>query len=85
MTERTIFNVQRAITQKVSKPDLQFLISADPLMVLHISVKFTVITETYFNVQRPIVKKVIKPGLWYLCSKCQLKLLYNFARLKEYF
>ena len=40
MTEITIFNVQRAITQKVSKPDLQFLFSTDPLKVLHIRVKF---------------------------------------------
>ena len=30
MTKLTIFNVQRAITQKVSKPDLQFLFSVDP-------------------------------------------------------
>ena len=41
MTEMTIFNVERAITQKVSKPDLQFSFCADPLMVLHIHVKFT--------------------------------------------
>ena len=45
MTEMTIFNVQRAITkkvtQKVNKPDLQFSFSEDPLMVLHNHVKFT--------------------------------------------
>ena len=37
----TIFNSQRAITHKVSKPDLQFSFSADLLVVLHIHVKFT--------------------------------------------
>ena len=41
----TIFNVQRAITQKVSKPDLQFSFSASLLMVLHICVKFTSISQ----------------------------------------
>ena len=45
MIEMPIFNVQRAIAQKVNKPDLQFLFSADPLMVLHIHVKFTSISE----------------------------------------
>ena len=59
MTEMTIFNVQRAITKKLSKPDLQFSFSADSLMVVHIHVKY--ITETViFNVQRPITQKVIK-------------------------
>ena len=41
MTEMNIFNVQRAITQKVCKQVLQFSFSADALMVLHIHVKFT--------------------------------------------
>ena len=45
MTEMTIFNVQRAIIQKVSKPVLQFLFSADPLLVLHIRVKFINISQ----------------------------------------
>ena len=40
MTEMTIFNVQRAISQKASKPELLFSFSADPLMVFHIRVKF---------------------------------------------
>ena len=58
MTEMTIFNVQRAINQKLSKPDLQFSFSADSLKVVHIRVKY--ITETViFNVQRPITQKVI--------------------------
>ena len=41
----TVFNVQRAIAQKVYKPDLQFLCSADPLMVYPIRVKFTSISQ----------------------------------------
>ena len=45
-SEMTIFNIQRAITQKVSKPELLFSFSADPLMVLHIRVKFTSISQT---------------------------------------
>ena len=45
MTQMTIFNVQRAISQKASKPDLQFSFSADPLRVLHIHVKFTRISQ----------------------------------------
>ena len=45
MTEMTFFHVQRAITQKMSKPDLQFSFSADTLMVRHIRVKFTSISQ----------------------------------------
>ena len=45
MTEVIIFNVQRAITQKVSKSDLKFSFSADPLMLLHIHAKFTSISQ----------------------------------------
>ena len=66
MTETIIFNVQRAITQKISKPDLLFSFSADLLMVLHICVKLTkYIAETViFNVQRPITQKIIKSAVW---------------------
>ena len=83
MTEMNIFNVQRTITQKVSKSDLQFSFSAHPLMVLHMFVKLTSITETViFNVQRPITQKVLNQT-WFLCSTCDLMLLYIFARLQE--
>ena len=83
MTETIIFNVQRAITQKISKPDLLFSFSADLLMVLHICVKLTkYIAETViFNVQRPITQKIIKSAVWFLCSTCHLILLYIFVRL----
>ena len=40
MVEMAMFNVQRAITQKVGKPELQFMCSAHPLIVLYIYVKF---------------------------------------------
>ena len=45
MIEMTNFNVQRAIIQNISKPDLQFLFSANPHMVLNILVKFTSISQ----------------------------------------
>ena len=40
MVEMAKFNVQRAITPKVSKPDLGFMCSAHHLIVLYICVKF---------------------------------------------
>ena len=40
MVEMAMFNVQRAITPKVGKPELQFMCSASRLIVLYICVKF---------------------------------------------
>ena len=40
MVEMATFNVQRAITPKVGKPELWFMCSANCLMVLYICVKF---------------------------------------------
>ena len=40
MVEMALFNVQRAITQKVGKLELQFMCSAHCLMVFYIYVKF---------------------------------------------
>ena len=40
MVKMDIFNVQRAISPKVSKPELQFKCSACCLTVLYICVKF---------------------------------------------
>ena len=40
MVEMVIFNVQRAITPKVGKPELGFMCSASHLIVLYICVKF---------------------------------------------
>ena len=45
MTEMTFFNVQKAITQLVSQPELQFSFSSDPFIVLRIRVKFTSISQ----------------------------------------
>ena len=39
MVEMAIFNTQRAITPKVGKPELRFMCSALPLMVLNVCVK----------------------------------------------
>ena len=40
MVEMAMFNVQRAITPKVGKPELCFICSASHLIVLYICVKF---------------------------------------------
>ena len=40
VVEMAIFNVQRAITQKLSNPELRFLRSANCLIMLNICVKF---------------------------------------------
>ena len=40
MVEMAMFNVQRAITPKVDKSELQFICSAHHLIVLYICVKF---------------------------------------------
>ena len=40
MVEMAMFNVQRAITPKVGKPELQFMCSAHCLIMLFIYVKF---------------------------------------------
>ena len=83
MIEVTIFNSQRAITQKVSKPDLQFSFCADSLIVLHFRAKLILTETVIFTVQRPITQKVIKADLWFLCFACHIMLLYSFARLQE--
>ena len=40
MVEMAIFNIQRAIINKICKPELWFLCSAHPIIVLYISMKF---------------------------------------------
>ena len=40
MVEMAMFNVQRAVTPKVGKPELRVMYSARPLVVLYILVKF---------------------------------------------
>ena len=40
MVEMAMFDVQRAITPKVGKPELWFMCSVHCLMVLYIAVKF---------------------------------------------
>ena len=45
LAEMTIFSVQRAIAQNVSKPDLQISFSADPLTGLYIHVKIRSISQ----------------------------------------
>ena len=40
MVEMAMFNVQRAIISEVGKPELRFMCSAHPLIVLYLCVKF---------------------------------------------
>ena len=70
-----MLNVQRAITPKVSKPELRFMCSARCLIVLYICVKFHenilngvfnlqsghghMVEKVMFNVQRAITPKVV--------------------------
>ena len=82
MTKMTIFNVQRVISQKASKPDIQFSFSENPSGASH-SCKVYITESVIFNVQRPITQNVIKPDIWFLSSTCHLILLYIFARLQE--
>ena len=63
-----MFNVERAITPKLGKPELLFMCSAHPLMVLYIYVKFCenimLVSElrsgkmAMFNVQRVITLNI---------------------------
>ena len=48
MVEMGMFNVKRAVTPKVGKPDLRFMCSARCLIVLSICVK---ISRKVFNLQ----------------------------------
>ena len=49
MKEFTVYNVQRAVSQKVRKQELSFLCSARPLMVLFSCVKFHKHLELFSN------------------------------------
>ena len=99
MVEMTMFNVQRAITTKVGKPELRFMCSVRLLIVLYIYVKFpenisnsfqlTERTRYYmvemamFNIKRAITPKVDKPELWFMCSTCPLTVLYIYVKFGE--
>ena len=64
MTEMTTFNVQRAISQKASKSELQFSFCRSPHGASHSCKVNKYITETViFNAERPITQKVIKPDI----------------------
>ena len=82
MTEMTIFNVQRVITQKSNSTRLTVLVFCRSPHGITQSCKVNkyIIETVVFNVQRPITQKVIKPDMvlvFYMLS------LYIFARLKE--
>ena len=79
---RKIVNTQRAITQKVEKPELPFMCSARRLMVFNVCVKFHENMSSGFkvmertrkivNTQRAITQKVEKPELRVMCSARRL-------------
>ena len=98
MVEMAMFNVQRAITPKVGKPELLLMCSARCPIVLYICVKFCENILTVFNlqsgheyivematvnVQRAITPKVGKPELWSMCSAVHLIVLYICVRFGE--
>ena len=94
MTKITIYNVQRAVTPKVSKSQLWFLCSAHFLIVVNISVKFlenisngfNVTAQTkiiIYNVQRTITPKGDKPQLRFLCSAPHFMVVNNSVTFCE--
>ena len=77
MVEMAIFNIQRAITLKIGKQELQFMCSACHLMVLTFVSSFMKICQAVLklwgrqeivNTQRAITPKVGRPELWFMCS-----------------
>ena len=69
MVEMALFNVQKAITQQVGKPELRIMCSARCLMVLYSYVKFyenitnciRVIEQTRVHARNGYVLKYIYP------------------------
>ena len=63
MVEMAMFNVQRAITPEVGKPELQFMCSARRLIVLYICVKFGGnISDVIRVMERTRTMKVLTDG-----------------------
>ena len=102
LTERTQVHVrngyvQRAITPKVGKQELQFICSACCLIVLYSYVKFCenisvfnlqsrngyMVEMARFNVQRARTPKIGKPELGFMCSACRLIVLYFCVKFGE--
>ena len=92
MVEMAIFNIQRAITQKVGKQELQFMCSACHLMVLTFVSSFMKICQAVLklwsgheivNTQRAITPKVGKPELRFLCSALPLMVLNICVKFHE--
>ena len=80
-------NKQRAITQKLSKQELQFKCTALPLDEIYPPTKFhnhslyrfgdTLWTKfKYENKQRTLTKKLSKRELWFLCTALPLDEIY---------
>ena len=98
IVEMAMFNVQRTITQKVDKSELQFMCSARRLMVLYIVRSFVKVLRTVselwsgheymvamamFNVQKAKSPKVDIPELRFMSSARRLMVLYICVKSRE--
>ena len=81
-------NKQRAITQKLSNQELQFMCTALPLDEIYPPTKFYNPTQysfgdmlwtklKYENKQRAITQKLSKRELWFLCTAFPLDKIYT--------
>ena len=75
MVETAMFNVQRAITPKVAKPELQFMCSAHHLLMLYICVKLHENISNGFQLTEQ--KRVHGRNGYVQCSK------YNNSKSKQ--
>ena len=63
MVEMAMFNVQRAITPNVGKPELQFMCAACCLIVIHICVKFHEnISDSIWVMERTRMMETVADG-----------------------
>ena len=98
MVIMALFNVQRAITQRVGKPELRFMCTALCLIVLYICVKFRANIKNSIRVIEQIRvhgrngyvecskgnnSKVGKPELRFICSAHRLMVFYIRVKFRE--
>ena len=80
-------NKQRAVTQKLSKPELRFMCTALSLDVIYPPTKFHNHSKysfgnmhrtkfKYESKQRAITQKISKEELWYMCTALLLDEIY---------
>ena len=75
---------KKAIINKVCKPELWFLCSAHPIIVLYICMKFHENISQFLRTSVwAIINKVCKPELWFLCSAHPIIVLYICMKFHE--